>query len=151
MADQGATPSSPPAGPSDPLGKAAHGASLHEALDLWRRVVLSSVRAEAPDLTQRQMSILLTVYLDEPPHTVRGLAEALGVTKPVITRALDSLGQLGLLKRKRDEADRRNVLVQRTVKGSLYLNDFADLIRTALPEADLVALGLAARKNGDTS
>lgn len=71
---------------------------------------------------------MFTVYLDPPPHTVRGLAAALGVSKPAITRALDTLGGLDLLKRARDDADRRNVLVQRTAKGSTFVHDFADLI-----------------------
>ncbi len=99
-----------------------------EALSLWHGVVLDQVRREGPDLSARQMAILLTVYLAPPPHTVRGLAQKLEVTKPAITRALDTLGQLGLLKRKRDPGDRRNVLVQRTVAGSVFLSDFADLI-----------------------
>ena len=38
------------------------------------------------------------------------------------------MGRMDLLKRKRDETDRRNVLVQRTVKGSVYLSEFAELI-----------------------
>ncbi len=81
-----------------------------------------------PDLTIRQMTILLTVYLNPPPHTVRGLAEYLGVTKPVISRALDTMGTMGLVRRKRDEQDRRNVLILRTVDGSLYLQRLGDLI-----------------------
>ena len=100
-----------------------------DLLDLWQGVTLESVRRDGPDLSSRQMAVLLKVYLNEPPHTVRGLAEHLGVTKPVITRALDTLSQKGLLKRKRDEADGRNVLVQRTVKGAVFLTDFADIIR----------------------
>lgn len=66
--------------------------------------------------------------MTEPPHTVRGLASLLNVTKPVITRALDTMGQLGLIKRKRDEADKRSVLVQRTVKGAVYLSELSDRI-----------------------
>ncbi len=96
------------------------------ALQLWYDVTLAGVRGETADLTQRQMAILLHVYLKPPPHTVRGLAATLDVTKPAITRALDTLGRLGLLKRRRDDADRRNVLVQRTVKGSVFLSEFAD-------------------------
>ncbi|KAB7742847.1 MarR family transcriptional regulator [Parvibaculum sedimenti] len=99
-----------------------------QALALWQDVVLETVRRDGPDLSSRQFAILLTVYLTSPPHTVRGLAGSLNVSKPAITRALDALGQLDLLKRKRDEADRRNVLVQRTVKGSVFLRDFADLV-----------------------
>ena len=68
-----------------------------QALKLWEDVVFALVRDGEQDLTLRQMAVLLTVYLEPPPHTVRGLAEKLGVTKPVVTRALDTMGRLGLL------------------------------------------------------
>lgn len=77
----------------------------------------------------RQTAILLTIYLVEaPPHTVRGLAAKLGVTKPAITRALDTMGKMELVSRRRDEVDRRNVIVQRTVKGALYVERLGDLV-----------------------
>ena len=77
-----------------------------------------------------RLSIVLPVHDEEAllEHTVRGLAAALGISKPAVTRALDRLGQLELARRKRDEADRRNVLVQRTVKGSVFLADFASTV-----------------------
>ncbi|TIY01051.1 MAG: MarR family transcriptional regulator, partial [Mesorhizobium sp.] len=53
-----------------------------QALRLWQQVMLSQVRDDAPDLTMRQTAILFTIYLDPPPHTVRGLAARLNVTKP---------------------------------------------------------------------
>ena len=59
---------------------------------------------------------------------MRDLAKKLGVSKPVITRALDSMGKLELVARRRDENDRRNVLVQRTVKGVLYLERLAETV-----------------------
>ncbi|MBA4208513.1 MAG: MarR family transcriptional regulator [Parvibaculum sp.] len=99
-----------------------------QALSLWHDVVLQSVRQAGPDLSSRQLAIMFIVYLDPPPHTVRGLAAMLGVSKPAVTRALDTLGGLDLLKRARDDADRRNVLVQRTVKGSAFMHDFAEII-----------------------
>lgn len=99
-----------------------------QALRLWHDVVSDIVRVGEHDLTTRQMAILLTVYLDPPPHTVRGLAARLGVTKPVITRALDTMGRIGLLSRRRDEADRRNVLVYRTLEGSLAVERLGDAI-----------------------
>ncbi len=99
-----------------------------QALRLWQQVALSEVRDDAPDLTMRQMTILLTIYLDQPPHTVRGLATRLGVTKPVITRALDTMGAMKLVSRHRDEKDRRNVLIKRTVEGALYVERFGDAI-----------------------
>jgi len=102
-----------------------------EGLDLWRRTLCESVRRSGPDLSARQMAILLTVYLTPQPHTVRGLAEILNISKPAVTRALDRLGMLGLARRKRDEADKRNVLVQRTVKGSVFLTEFSEIMLTS--------------------
>src|SRR5690606_4705048 len=91
-----------------------------QVLGLWQQVCLAEVRGGMPDLTERQMAILLTIYLDPPPHTVRGLAERLNVTKPVITRALDTMGALKFVSRHRDARDRRNVLIRRTVEGALF-------------------------------
>lgn len=102
-----------------------------EALDLWRKAIVESVRRDGPDLSARQMALLLTVYLTPPPHTVRGLSESMNVSKPAITRALDRLGQMELLRRKVDETDRRSVLVQRTVTGSVFLREFGEAIVTA--------------------
>jgi DNA-binding MarR family transcriptional regulator len=99
-----------------------------QALRLWNDVTFDLVRDNDQDLTARQMAVLLTVYLEPPPHTVRGLARKLGVTKPVITRALDTMGRLGLLTRKRDETDRRNVLVHRTLEGALAVERLGDMI-----------------------
>lgn len=99
-----------------------------QTLHLWHDINLALVRDDEPDLSARQVTILLTVYLEPQPHTIRGLAAKLGVTKPVITRALDFMGRLGLLTRKRDPDDGRNVLIQRTVEGSLYVERLADLI-----------------------
>ncbi|PYE29594.1 MULTISPECIES: MarR family transcriptional regulator [unclassified Rhizobium] len=102
--------------------------SATQALTLWHTVSLDQVRVESGDLTLRQMAILLHIYLVPPPHTVRGLAATLGVTKPVITRALDTMGERGLVERVRDERDRRNVVIKRTVTGALYLEKLGDLI-----------------------
>ncbi|HEV2556598.1 MAG TPA: MarR family winged helix-turn-helix transcriptional regulator [Bosea sp. (in: a-proteobacteria)] len=99
-----------------------------QALRLWRQVHLDLVRDGESDLSARQTAILLTIYLELPPHTVRGLAAQLGVTKPVITRALDSMGKLGLVTRRRDETDRRNVVIQRTVAGALAVERLADRV-----------------------
>lgn len=101
-----------------------------QALAIWRAATVESVRRDTPDLSARQMAVLLTVYLSDAPPTVRGLAEELKVSKPAITRALDRLGEFGLVKRKPDEADRRSVLIQRTVQGSVFLREFGDLVST---------------------
>ncbi|MBV9929711.1 MAG: MarR family transcriptional regulator [Alphaproteobacteria bacterium] len=88
------------------------------------QTLIGYVRSGQPDLTNRQMALLLLVYLTPGPHTVRGLAQLLGVSKPVITRALNTLGTLGYLRRVRDEADRRNVFVAKTSIGQEFLERF---------------------------
>jgi DNA-binding MarR family transcriptional regulator len=104
-----------------------------QSLKLWHDVHLGLVH-RGGDLSSRQISILLTIYLEPPPHTVRGLAKKLYVTKPVITRALDTLGKLDLVSRRRDEADRRNVIIQRTVAGALTVERLGDMIMARAKE-----------------
>jgi DNA-binding MarR family transcriptional regulator len=99
-----------------------------QSLRLWQQVCLDEVRNHRHDLTVRQWAVLLTVYLDPPPHTIRSLAERLDVSKPVITRALDTMGSMGLVTRHRDEDDKRNVLVRRTVEGAIFVERFGDLV-----------------------
>ena len=86
--------------------------------------LIGYVRSGQPDLTNRQMALMMLVYLTPGPHTVRGLAHMLGVSKPVITRALNTLGALGYLRRVRDESDRRNVFVAQTSTGQDFLEGF---------------------------
>jgi DNA-binding MarR family transcriptional regulator len=93
-------------------------------LKSWMNTLINYVRSGQPDLTNRQMALMLLVYLTPGPHTVRGLAHTLGVSKPVITRALNTLGALGYLRRVRDEADRRNVFVAKTSTGQDFLDGF---------------------------
>ena len=99
-----------------------------DALPLWHDVALELVHDGEFDFSLRQLAILFTIYLEDPPHTVRGLAGKLKVTKPVITRALDTMGQRDLLKRRRDEEDRRNVMIERTDKGAALIEKIGILI-----------------------
>lgn len=80
------------------------------------------------------MAILLTVYTTTPPHTVRGLAAGLEISKPAVTRALDRLGTLGYTRRAPEETDKRSIHVQRTVRGAVFLSEFADIIAAAARE-----------------
>lgn len=105
-----------------------------DALRIWSDVCLDMVHGQEPELNTRQMAILLTIYLEAPPHSVAGLASKLGVTKPVITRALDTMGRMGLVLRRRDDADRRVLRIQRTVDGALYLEKLSDSVRKHFEE-----------------
>src|SRR3546814_12486931 len=79
----------------DFMNKHSATADLHEAAPLtglalsnWMRTLAAYVRSGEPDLTNRQMALMMVVY-NLPGHPpVRGLADKLNVSKPVITRAL---------------------------------------------------------------
>ena len=98
------------------------------ALELWRRVLIAHLRVTGGDLSARQLALLLTVYMTPAPRTVRGLADFLAIPAPAVSRALYRLGKLGVLRRKIDRSDRRRTIVHRTVKGAVFLRDFADLV-----------------------
>lgn len=102
-----------------------------QPIGILRETIAALVRADGPDLSARQLAVLLTVYLGEGPHTVRGLAADLNVSKPAVTRALDRLGELDLARRHVDPSDRRSVLVQRTVKGTNFLRDLRNVMAEA--------------------
>lgn len=102
-----------------------------QMVGILRDTIVSLVRRDGPDLSARQLGVFLTCYLQEGPHTVRGLAADLNVSKPAITRALDRLGELELARRKVDPADRRSVLVQKTVKGQAFLKDLRSIMGEA--------------------
>jgi DNA-binding MarR family transcriptional regulator len=78
------------------------------------------------------MSLLLTIYLVSDQNTVRVLAEILGISKPAVTRAVDALSGLGFLRRAPDPRDKRSVLVQRTVKGLVFLREFAESVTESI-------------------
>ena len=101
----------------------ASNTSADQLVGILRDTVVALVRRDGPDLSARQLGVFLTCYLQDSAHTVRGLAADLNVSKPAITRALDRLGELDLARRKVDPADRRSVLVQRTLKGQAFLRD----------------------------
>lgn len=113
--------------------------TMREALSLWRDIVVRGLQNNAYDLSTRQTGILLTVYLSPPPHSIKHLSDMLLISKPAVCRAVDSLVKLGLVRRKRDENDSRIVHIQRTVKGSVYLSEFAEIINSVskqeLPES----------------
>lgn len=104
--------------------------NLSEGLDIWYRVTTQSVQDSKPDLSTRQMAVLMTVYLSEGPHTVRSLAQHLNVTKAVISRAIDRLSSYGYVERAPDYRDKRSIILRRTSGGINYLRDFARLIQT---------------------
>jgi DNA-binding MarR family transcriptional regulator len=95
------------------------------ATSLLREVILSLVRRDGPALSAHQLGVYLTCYTVQRDHTVRGLAAELGVSKSVITRALDKLSELDLARRRPDPSDRRSVLVEHTDAGRKLLGEIS--------------------------
>ena len=100
------------------------------SLAIWHGVTVRSVVNNTPDLSFRQLAVLMTVYLDDRPQTVRSLAKKLCVTKAVITRAVDKLVKHGYVKRAPDLRDKRSIILTRTPSGIHYLSNFADIIQS---------------------
>ena len=103
--------------------------SRKDSLLFWHRVTLASVRSDTPDLSARQLAMLMTIYLEDGLHTVRSLAKHLGITKAAISRATDTLCKLGYIERKPDHRDKRSVVLTRTSAGIHFLSEFADIIQ----------------------
>ncbi len=98
---------------------------------ILRDTIVSLVRREGPDLTARQLGVLLICYLEEGPHTVRGLAGQLAVAKPAITRALDRLEEFQFARRLQDPRDRRSIVVARTPEGEAFMEQLRMLLDEA--------------------
>lgn len=62
---------------------------------------------------------------------MRGLAAALNIAKPAITRALHRLEEFQLVRRKIDPKDRRSGLVQRTERGAALLREVSTTMTDA--------------------
>jgi DNA-binding MarR family transcriptional regulator len=102
-----------------------------QSVSILREVIVALVRRDNPMLSSHQLGVYLTCYLLDGDHTVRGLAADLQVSKSVITRALDKLGELNLARRRIDPNDRRSIIVERTEAGQALLDDMRRLAHEA--------------------
>jgi DNA-binding MarR family transcriptional regulator len=103
---------------------------------ILRETMVALIRREGADLTSRQFAVFMICYVEEGPHTVRGLAERTRLPKPAVSRVLDRLGAIGLTRRVADPRDKRSVLVACTAEGFSFLK----LVRGLLEEAAMVTL-----------
>lgn len=77
-------------------------------------------RHKLSNLTLRQLQVLDLIIQysnEEKSRTVRHVASAMGVSKPVITRAANRLSMSKLLRRIRCESDKRLVYLEVTDDG----------------------------------
>ena len=125
--------------------------SNNSLLQWLRGTVVNCVLQGYDELTIRQLAIVLITYLDEDLQTVRGLAATLNISRPAVSRALDRLGDFGLIRRQMDPRDRRSVLVRRTRAGTDRIQDLHNLMQQAAQGAALLrvaAAGAPARRAG---
>ncbi len=99
---------------------------------ILRNTVVNPVRQEVrPDLTTRQLAVMLICHLEEGPQTVLGLAARLQVAKPAITRTLDRLELFDLAHRRQDPRHRRSIVVARTLQGQTFLTSLRGILEEA--------------------
>ncbi|CAN5913697.1 hypothetical protein BH23ACT11_BH23ACT11_30240 [soil metagenome] len=55
--------------------------------------------------------VQIMIALADEPHSIRQLAEVLGVSSPAVTQLVDRLVEIGMVERRHDSQDRRVVLV----------------------------------------
>jgi DNA-binding MarR family transcriptional regulator len=111
-----------------PTGRPAAEPLLH----ILMRTMVSSVAGNGPDLTARQLAVFLKIYLEPgAEQTVRGLAAALNIPKPTVTRVLDRLEELVFARRETDKNNRRSVIARRTTTGAAYLRTLGGYITEA--------------------
>tara|TARA_B100000686_G_C16552967_1_gene843611 strand:- start:641 stop:964 length:324 start_codon:yes stop_codon:yes gene_type:complete len=98
---------------------------ISKKLIFCHKFIKEIVRDDGHDLSARQMAIFFSIYMDSKIHTVRSLAAELNIPKSAVNRAINYLSALHFVRRMPDSTDRRSVIIQKTVKGSIYLDKLA--------------------------
>lgn len=104
-----------------------------------RSALLNLVRRDGRDLTVRQLTAFLSVYMDQTTYTVSSIADLLHISRPGATRLLDRLIEIDLLARDDDREDRRRVLVRRTPRGLTFFRELVSASGVVLAEPEAVA------------
>lgn len=101
------------------------------------RAIMHNAKLGEHDLSVRQLAVFGAIYSTDTPRelSVRELAAELQVSKPAITRALDRLTVLSLVRRGANKTDRRLVSVQRTQDGDRAAADLDTIVATAMKRA----------------
>jgi DNA-binding MarR family transcriptional regulator len=84
------------------------------------------ILASQPDanMTCRQIAVLALVA-EHPGESNKAIAETLGLPAPVVSRTVDKLIELGLMKRRVSIMDRRKVEMTVTTAGARLVREIA--------------------------
>lgn len=83
----------------------------------WQNIVNNYNQIAAPYGITQAMGYILISIDDEKGITVSGAAQLLGVKTTSLSRMLNKLEELGLIRRKTDSHDKRQVFIFLTAKG----------------------------------
>ncbi len=98
----------------------------HHAWKLWHEAWSALVRPEGPDQSTREMVNLPQVYIAPLLRTLCRPADIPRIFNLAAVLAMDTLNYGRFARRKRDESDKRNVLIHPKVRGSIFLSEFSD-------------------------
>ncbi len=104
-----------------------------------RGTLLALVRRDGRDLTARQLTAFLSVYMDEATYSVSSLADLLHISRPGVTRIMDRLIEFDLVAREEDREDRRRVLVRHTPRGAAFFRELINISRSISTEHETAA------------
>lgn len=101
---------------------------------LRRFQFFSEQTSHAPGLTALQYQVLLAIEGDAgaQPLTVKALVQLLMIKHNSAVELVDRIADLGLVERKRTEADRRHVIIELTAHGRRTLARLASMHRREL-------------------
>ena len=96
------------------------------AWKFWHEALSALVRAEGQNLSTRQIANLPQVYIAPLLQKLRRPADIPRIFNLAAVLSMNTLNHGRFAWRKRDESDKRNVLIQPKVKGSIFLSEFSD-------------------------
>jgi MarR family transcriptional regulator, transcriptional regulator for hemolysin len=125
--------------PQEPGNPGARTAWVADSIGPHLRIAAKSARM----LLERHLTLagasfgtwtVLAMLESAGPMIQRVLAASLGIEGPTLTRHLDRLEELGLIRRNRDGTDRRYALVELTPAGRTLCQELDSIARTANDE-----------------
>lgn len=112
------------------------GAADHPQVSVLRGTLLALVRRDGRDLTVRQLTAFLSIYMDKTTHSLSSIADLLEISRPGVTRIIDRLAECDLVARQEDREDRRRVLVRRTSAGAAFFREVVEFGHAMMPPSE---------------
>jgi DNA-binding MarR family transcriptional regulator/DNA-binding XRE family transcriptional regulator len=101
-------------------------------LRIFKDAMIAMVRAPGDDLTARQLTLLLKIYMEpRSDTTLLVIADELNMSASGVAVNLHRLEMLQLIVRKKDSSGRRTVSVEATPSGMAYLQALSDYLDLA--------------------